>query len=361
MKLEEFNWQRFSDVWEKWWKNQLGRPVFTLQFPKPPRPSKTGLPLHCFQAHYDFSIPAGQIIRRFDENFRNEEYYADSFPNFFPNFGPGVLAAFCKGEANCTADTVWFSPGKFTDCAINDISIRLDKDCIWFRRLEDLILAAAQYWQGKVQIAMTDLGGTLDILASFRHEGDLLTDLYDAPGEVKRLTWEIHQAWWEAYDHFNRIIGGTNPGSTSWLGDFSVTGNTVFQCDFAYMISPEMFGEFVVPELIASCRRLPRSFYHLDGKGQLPHLEQLLNIPELSGIQWVPGAGQPDSRHWPEVFRKIVAAGKKAFVCVESDPEIIDEVIRQTDAPDMLQFHCYGLPQTEKLFLEKIKKYYPTT
>ena len=80
--------------------------------------------------------------------------------------------------------------------------------------------------------------------------------------------------------------------------------------DFSYMISPAMFAEFVRPELQASCRRLANSFYHLDGVGQLAHLDLLLEMPELNGIQWVPGAGQPDWRHWPDVFRRIRAAGK---------------------------------------------------
>jgi 5-methyltetrahydrofolate--homocysteine methyltransferase len=64
--------------------------------------------------------------------------------------------------------------------------------------------------------------------------------------------------------------------------------------DFSYLIGPAMFDEFVKPGLADSCRRLPHSFYHLDGPGQLAHLDSLLAIAELDGIQWVPGAGQPE-------------------------------------------------------------------
>ena len=42
----------------------------------------------------------------------------------------------------------------------------------------------------------------------------------------------------------------------------------------------------------------------------MAHLDSLLEIPELKGVQWVPGAGQPDITHWPEVYRKIAKAGK---------------------------------------------------
>ena len=85
----------------------------------------------------------------------------------------------------------------------------------------------------------------------------------------------------------------------------------MLQCDFCYMISPEMFAEFVLPELAESCRRLDRSFYHLDGKGELPHLPQLLSIPELGGIQWVPGAGETPYYEWIDVYRAVADAGKR--------------------------------------------------
>jgi 5-methyltetrahydrofolate--homocysteine methyltransferase len=75
-------------------------------------------------------------------------------------------------------------------------------------------------------------------------------------------------------------------------------------------LGPDMFDEFVKPELVATCRRMKNAFYHLDGVGQLPHLDSLLAIPELKGIQWIPGDGQPDIGHWPEIYRKIRRAGK---------------------------------------------------
>jgi hypothetical protein len=77
------------------------------------------------------------------------------------------------------------------------------------------------------------------------------------------------------------------------------------------MISPEQFGEFVLPELKKSCLKLDRAFYHLDGKGELPHLDQLLSINELAGIQWIPGDGAPPLHEWPEVLNKIADSGKK--------------------------------------------------
>ena len=72
----------------------------------------------------------------------------------------------------------------------------------------------------------------------------------------------------------------------------------------------EQFDDLVLPTLSDDCKRLTNAFYHLDGPGQLNHLDSLLAIPELKGIQWIPGAGQPDMSQWPEVYQKIHAAGK---------------------------------------------------
>ena len=65
----------------------------------------------------------------------------------------------------------------------------------------------------------------------------------------------------------------------------------MLQRDFAYMIGPDTFDEFIVPELTASSGRLQRPFYHLDGKGELVHLDRILAIPGPAGVQWIPGDG----------------------------------------------------------------------
>ena len=76
----------------------------------------------------------------------------------------------------------------------------------------------------------------------------------------------------------------------------------MLQCDFCYMIGPEQFKKFVLPELAVSCKKLTNPFYHLDGPGQLPHLDYLLSIPELKGIQCVPGDGSPHDGPWGRSF-----------------------------------------------------------
>lgn len=69
------------------------------------------------------------------------------------------------------------------------------------------------------------------------------------------------------------------------------------------------------------------AFYHLDGVGQLVHLDLLLDLPHLRGIQWVPGYGKPPCEEWLPVLAKIRTAGKLCQVTVT--PEGARTILRE--------------------------------
>jgi len=162
-----------------------------------------------------------------------------------------------------------------------------------------------------VQVAMTDLGGTLDVLASFRPVQLLLMDLCDHPERVEELTWRLHELWWQYFGRIDAILrSGGNPAYTAWTPLFSQEPYYMLQCDLSYMIGPDMFRRFVLPELAASCRRLGNAAYHLDGPGQIPHLDMLLGIPELKLIQYVPTRQARDATKYPDLYRRIRRGGK---------------------------------------------------
>ena len=90
----------------------------------------------------------------------------------------------------------------------------------------------------------------------------------------------------------------------------------MLQSDFSYMISPAMFERFVLPDLERCCVALDYPFYHMDGKGQVRHLEHLLSLKRLRGIQWQPGAGTPSAHQWLPLLKRIRDAGKLCQVYV---------------------------------------------
>ncbi len=302
-------WEKVKRDYTRWWAGELDRPLIsvTLYGRDPGRPEPK-LPFHGFIPSYDASVPVEQIVDRWDYQLSSCEYLGDAFPGVWPNLGPGVLSVFLGAELEPGLETVWFHPRE--DREISDIQFRYRPDDVWMPRLKEFYKCATEKWQGLVQLAMTDLGGNLDVLSTFRPSEKLLLDLYDYPDQVKRLTWEAHDSWFRCFADLDATFRQSSPGYTAWAPIFSTEPSYMLQCDFCYMIGPDMFNEFVRPELVAACKRLVNPFYHLDGPGQLPHLDSLLSIAELKGVQWIPGAGAPDCAHWPEVYRKIHNAGK---------------------------------------------------
>ncbi len=313
-------WDAVKDNYRKWWAGELDRPLIQATVSgRVPHCEKPSIPYYHFNSFYDFSVPADQIVDWYEYHLESTYFLGDSFPHCNPYFGPGVLAAYMGALVDNSeyAGTTWFHPQSILPA--EEISLKFDPSSTWWQRTVDLYRASQQRFKGMVQLDMTDLGGNLDIASTFRPSENLLIDLYDCPEEVTRLAWEGHNAWWHCFKEL-ASVANMNPGYTAWCPIFSEKPYYMLQCDFCYMIGPDQFAEFVLPELAASCKKLTNPFYHLDGPGQLPHLDHLLSIPELKGIQWVPGDGSPDITQWPEVYKKIRAAGKLIQIYSSQSP-----------------------------------------
>ncbi len=352
MNFDPERWQRIKKDADLWWQGELGRPLiqFTVRnsLPNRPEPSVPRQNFHCF---YDHSVSAEAIIDRCDWDISRQTFLGDAFPSAFFNFGPGVVAALLGGKLEPGMETVWFGPAE--ERPIDDIKWGYDPDNYWLNRIKSLKQVAIDRWGGQVLVSMTDLGGNMDLLASFRPGIQLLLDLTDNREGVKVATWKAHDFWWRYWDEFNNLLQPTNPGYSAWTSIFSSDPYYMLQCDFCYMISPDMFDEFVKPELEATCRKLTNPFYHLDGPGELPHLDSLLSIKELKGIQWIPGAGAPESKLWPEVYRKIRDAGK--LIQLFGDVETLDTVVDQLGGAENIVL--IGSERDEDRAIDCLKRY----
>ena len=310
MNFDSSKWANIKKNYSLWWKGDLDRPLIaaSLSGYRPNRPTME-LPFHRFASFYDKSVIAERIIDVWEDQLSDMHYFGDGFPSVMPDFGPGVIAAFAGAMLENGDGTVWFS-SQHTQ-SIKDISLQCDERSYWLNRIKDIFQCAIDRWGGNVLVRMTDLGGSLDILASLRGAENLLLDLYDEPDVVKEKTWQVHQCWWDGFEGIHCIGKEVNNGYSSWCGIYSQEPYYMLQCDFAYMLTTKLFEEFVKPELVKTSHRLSNAFYHLDGIGQLQHLDSILEIESIKGIQWIPGDGQPDISKWPDVYKKIHNAGKR--------------------------------------------------
>ena len=356
IRFSDKQWDNVIGNYRKWWKGELGRPILPLVIhgADPGRPAPS-VPTPQFANCGDFSITVDQVIDRMDYDLSSHEFYGDSFPCVrMAHFGPGIMAAFIGAKAEPVKETVWFYPEK--QKPIKDIHFTYDENNIWLNRVKDLYRAGMKRWGGDVCMPMTDIGGGMDVLASMLTTETLLYEVLDNPDEVKRLCLEITGLWLRFYREINDIIGKQRVFS-DWSGQLNEKPTYMLQCDFSYMISVEMWKKFVHDDLAVISSATDKAFYHLDGIGELVHLDDLLSIDSIRGIQWVPGSGEPETRDWSKLFAKISAAGKKIQAGYGLD-SYLDEIIKVIKKPDDLQkMHMHYPMKDKESRLKQLGKY----
>jgi 5-methyltetrahydrofolate--homocysteine methyltransferase len=301
------NWRETQERYRAWWANDaLDRAAIGIRAPRekpipgPPAPSE---PPDLLTRWTDGEY----IAARADHAFRHTFCGGEHLPKLFVNLGPGIAATYVGSAPTFDERTVWFGP------TISDwrrAEVRFDPNGYWWETTKRLTATVAEAATRKFFVSITDLGGVTDIIASLRGTANLNLDLLDHPDEVKALRGELIGFWKDRYLELERLLAPTQEGTACWAGSWSPGRTYNIQCDFCCMISPAMFEEFVAPELEGLCRWLDHTTYHLDGPGAIKHLDRLLAIPELHGIQWSPGDGAPPNAYFLPMFRKIQAAGK---------------------------------------------------
>lgn len=331
--LYKDDWDMAKTRLEAWWAGEvLDRAVIQVHAPRKHASNAHGWTAWNFPHNLDEPEKA---IEAFDAYCKDTFFGGEAFPNLWVNFGPGVIAAFLGIEPRIDVDTVWFEqPMSWND--VDRINAVVDGN-VWWSRVREATALALEMGQGKWITGLTDLGGSLDVNASLRGAQDLLLDLIDCPEKVDDLSRRMHRLWFDYYDGLFAILKTQQVGTSAWMGIWSPLQWYPLQCDFSAMLSPEMFASHVAPFLAEQCRALDHSIYHWDGPGQLPHLDHLLDIDELDGIQWTPGAGQPGvaSRHWHSLYRRIQAKGKR-LVLIGAEPSEIEGILKDLKPQGLL-------------------------
>jgi len=308
--FSEADWSRLERDWTAWWNHDIRRPLVLAVRTLPTervRPVWWG-----GLGQIPHTIPAGAIAEEAWDEVGRTTYYGDAWPRFWMNFGPGIAAAFLGGELEPARDTVWFHPGRWKGRELSEIRPTYDPDNLWWRRVRDVTTACVDCFAGRAQVGFTDIGGNLDIAASLRDTMTLLMDCMDDPEMVGHLCRLITPLWLRYYQEQYALIQPAARGTSAWAPLWSPGRTYMLQSDFAYMIGPDRFARWVVPDLAACCTGIEHAFYHLDGIGQIRHLDHLLSVPGLRGVQWLPGDGQPEAADpvWWPLLKRIRDAGK---------------------------------------------------
>jgi len=318
------DWETVRSHYEDWWRRQ--GPVLVINGPSPletPRvnASRPPDPRDPRQRHTDpewFASNQRYLLSR-------SRLLADTLPIAHTDYGCVQLAACFGAEPSFDDHTVWYK-----DC-IKDPDdcpqFALTKKESWWVAYRSVMDSVYEMSNGEYLVGMPAFGSNLDVLAELRGAQDLLYDIVDRPDWVKGKLDEINRAFFVAFDdYYQRIQLADGSSAYAYFHIWGPGKVSQVQCDFAAMISPDMFREFVVPPLKRQCEWLDHSLFHLDGPSCICHLEHLLAIPDLDAVQWTPGAGQPGpgDKKWHGLYERILCAGKSVQILGASVGEAKD-------------------------------------
>jgi len=351
--LYKENWVQTFNNFRAWWENELDRPIIQVTAP---RKGVKDLPWWdiyyppCWGFAKDPDHPEA-TLGQFEEWCSKIFFGAEAYPNLWINLGPNIVAAYVGAKVKFREDskTVWFErPLEWEELE----KIRFDPDSPRWRLTKDITSLALSKAEGRFFVGFTDLCGVTDCAVSLRGSQNLVKDLFKNGEKVKTLSWKLLEIWHAYYDELYRILEGDRRGSSGWMGIWSPKKTYPLQCDWggAYL-SPKMFREFALPYIREQCVRIDDAIYHLDGPMAIPTLDMLLDIPELDGIQWTPGEGNPpvDSSTWFPLYKKVQSRGKR-LVLLGAGEDKVEYLIENLSPKGLLiQMHCKTEENAEAL------------
>jgi 5-methyltetrahydrofolate--homocysteine methyltransferase len=257
-----------------------------------------------------FTAP-DQVVPRLEALVESVFWGGEAMPHVLPvsvNL-VAIPAAFLGCPYRLTPDSGWASP------IIDDWTTRphfaFDPHNEWWLIAKRLLAAVAERAAGRYYVGVPDLNAPTEIVALLRGTQRMLVDMLERPEIVKECIDEVNLAWLRYWQASIGVIHQWVGDYVFWMGIPSDRPAIDLQSDFSCMISPEMFNKYFLPSIEQQTQWVERTIYHLDGPNAIRHLDALLSLPRLTGIQWVPGDGAPPMSKWIRLLRRIQAGGKR--------------------------------------------------
>ena len=304
----------------------------------------------------NYFINPEEVIPRIEKLIEKTYWGGEAFPVMFPvSIGMvAILAAYlgCSLKYVDTNSTwikkiikSWEKRKRFEFDPYNDL----------WKKSKILLEKASERGFGKYIVGIPDLNGPGEVLALLRGHTELCFDIIENPNEIVKAMREINDAWLRYWEACHGIIHQYMGGYTNMFAVWSNLPATDLQCDFSCFISPEDFDKLFLPYIEEQTEWISRTIYHLDGPDSIRHIDSLLALPKLDGIQWVPGAGSPSMSNWIPLLQKIQDAGKILIIACEKH-EVKTLVKELKPEGILIDTTCGSIREAEEL-LKNVKKW----
>src|SRR5690554_3517722 len=173
-------WDDTRSQFAAWWARTARKPLLQAFSPRADVAEPAPWDNWAFLQHKG---EAARILREF-QAFRDSTYFGGgAFPNLWLNLGPGVLAAYFSGylEFSTEQRTAWFEQTRDWEAVE---ALHFSPENSWWRYTLEMAEALAPQAPGNFVLGATDIGGSMDVLASLRGAQELLLDLMLEPDRV---------------------------------------------------------------------------------------------------------------------------------------------------------------------------------
>jgi len=251
------------------------------------------------------------------------KYYGVAIPFGYIDFGSSCMVG-NLGAPMRYMDHVTVWPERCLSGIDDILDVSIKHESQWYKLVYNYLERTLS--TKNISTACYALGGVGDTVGSLYGEESLLVDMIENTESVVAAFKHIKCIWIEEFEKQTSLIRQSGQiGMCGWSGIWAPGSTFPIQEDMGYNLSPMMFDQICLPELMDIIDVVEYPLYHLDGINAIHHLESLLKIGKLKAIQWVPGAGHEAIAQWFPLIKRILDAGKPVQLYVRA--EEIDSVV----------------------------------
>jgi len=262
------------------------------------------------------------VRQRMDYALAHTYYGGEAFPIWNAGYpGWDSLPVFYGCTVTLDAETGWHHPfmdkGSLED--YDPKAVRIHADNAWYRMSKAFRAFAMEQCAGRAVVSTGAFGGCGDTLGSMRSTERLLHDVLDTPDAVLAFEMRLMALWCEYFDERCADFQALGQGTAGWFQLWSPGKFYASQCDFAYMVSPDVFERCFLPAIEMQTRFLDHTVHHVDGIGHFAHVDALCSLPRLQAVQILPGTGKPSPLAFPETLLKVQRAKKNLHISISPE------------------------------------------